>query len=931
MRRLPLVVAVLVLLLGVLVVPRFLKTVHASGPSDFAHFESGHVHPIAMTPDGTRVLVVNTPDNRLSVFDVTGATPVRVAEVPVGMEPVAVAARSNTEAWVVNTLSDDVSIVDLTTMNVRATVRAGDAPMDVVFANGLAWVSVSNEDCLKIFDPANLGAAPQVVPVAGRMPRALAVRPDGASVFCAIFDTNHQTTCLSEAAAGDSLPTPVPAMNPALPPAPKVGLIVRKDTFGNWRDNSGKLWTSKVPFDLQLVEFLEINTTSHAVVHNWNDIAVMMMGAAYDPVHDIAAVSGTYARNDVRFEPNLVGHNTEARLALCKSDGTRFRPLVNPQINYNVPTGPQAERDSALGIPTGVAFSPDGNRVFLTSLASDKLGVFDASSPTAPVIARVTTVAGPTGVLADPSRPRIYVVGRFHNQLQTLSSATFASLDVTPIGFDPTPDDVVNGRRTFYSGSTSGHGEESCASCHVFGDTDNIGWDLGDPTGTMAPKPPNQNDPALQGYHPMKGPMMTQSLRGLPGTFLLHWRGDRADLNAFNPAFVSLLGRSAQLPDTQMTAMGAFVLPLVYPPNPNENLDRTMPDAPVGQASALRGQQFFMNTTVDGTLRCVDCHALPAGTNGQVIDHVALLASQDMKVPQLRNLYTKTGFKDTVGVVNKKGFGFTHNGSVDNLFDFLQFPGFNFGGNVAAANATRRDVEAFLLAFDTGMPPAVGVQITFDGTNNGNAALLGRLDTLKSQAQSGACDLIAKGRTPGLARGWKYAGADQWTSDVSTEGPWSTAQLLALGQPGAELTITGVPLGSGTRMGIDRDRDGYPDGDETLGGGDPANPAVVPSLTGVTAPANMPFAFQAVTPNPFRTSARVGFTLGRAGRVDLLVTDVLGRRVRTVAHGLAFGAGAHGLAWDGTRDDGSRAGAGVYFVTLRTDGGTWSRPLVRVW
>src|SRR6185369_7047031 len=205
----------------------------AAGPASFTHFESGHVHPLAMTPDGSRVLVVNTPDNRLSVFDVTGPSPVRVAEVPVGLEPVSVAARSNTEAWVVNTLSDDVSIVDLTTLNVRATLRVGDEPSDVVFANNLAWVSVSNEDCIKLYDPANLGAAPQIVPIAARMPRALVAKPNGSSVFVAVFNINHQTTALSEAEAGDSLPPPNPPMKAGLPEAPKTGLIVRKNSLTN--------------------------------------------------------------------------------------------------------------------------------------------------------------------------------------------------------------------------------------------------------------------------------------------------------------------------------------------------------------------------------------------------------------------------------------------------------------------------------------------------------------------------------------------------------------------------------------------------------------------------------------------------------------------------------------------------------------------------
>src|SRR5262249_31184837 len=168
------------------------------------------------------------------------------------------------------------------------------------------------------------------------------------------------------------------------------------------------------------------------------------------------------------------------------------------------------------------------------------------------------------------------------NQLQTLSAATLQSLDVTSIGFDPTPDDIVNGRKFFYGGFTSGHGDQSCASCHIFGDMDNLVWDLGDPTGDTAPVPPGMLDPLLTPMHPMRGPVATQSLRGLPNTARLHWRGDRADFMAFQPATASLLGRATPIPDSEMTAMSLFVLPLLYPPNPNQNLDRTFRDAPPG-------------------------------------------------------------------------------------------------------------------------------------------------------------------------------------------------------------------------------------------------------------------------------------------------------------------------------------------------------------
>jgi len=95
MRRAAIWLAIFALVVGVSAIPGSLGSHPAVSP-DFVHFESSHVHPAAMTPDGTKLLVVNTPDNRLSVFDLTGATPARIAEIPVGLEPVSVAARSNT-------------------------------------------------------------------------------------------------------------------------------------------------------------------------------------------------------------------------------------------------------------------------------------------------------------------------------------------------------------------------------------------------------------------------------------------------------------------------------------------------------------------------------------------------------------------------------------------------------------------------------------------------------------------------------------------------------------------------------------------------------------------------------------------------------------------------------------------------------------------
>src|SRR5262245_16749841 len=82
-----------------------------SGAAPFTLFESGQVRPLAMTPDGKLLLVTNTPDNRLEVFRILKSGLQHRASIPVGLEPVAVAARSDDEVWVVNHLSDSVSIV----------------------------------------------------------------------------------------------------------------------------------------------------------------------------------------------------------------------------------------------------------------------------------------------------------------------------------------------------------------------------------------------------------------------------------------------------------------------------------------------------------------------------------------------------------------------------------------------------------------------------------------------------------------------------------------------------------------------------------------------------------------------------------------------------------------------------------------------------
>ncbi|WP_255215664.1 beta-propeller fold lactonase family protein [Pseudenhygromyxa sp. WMMC2535] len=188
--------------------------VEARAAQPFTAFESGQVRPLALSPDGERLFAVNTPDNRLEIYAITDDGLVHEGSVPVGLEPVAVAARSAHEVWVVNHLSDSVSVVSLTPRpQVSRTLQVGDEPRDLVFAGPggkRAFVTAAHRGQNTAFDPQlttpgigradvwvfdanHPGQAPTILNLFCDTPRALAVSADGKRVYAAAFNSGNQT------------------------------------------------------------------------------------------------------------------------------------------------------------------------------------------------------------------------------------------------------------------------------------------------------------------------------------------------------------------------------------------------------------------------------------------------------------------------------------------------------------------------------------------------------------------------------------------------------------------------------------------------------------------------------------------------------------------------------------------------------------------
>ncbi|MFL6232261.1 MAG: hypothetical protein ACJ76N_03940 [Thermoanaerobaculia bacterium] len=893
-------------------------------PGSFTLFESGQVRPLALSPSGKFLFATNTPDNRLEVFHVEGNGLEHRASIPVGLEPVAVAARNDDEVWVVNHLSDSVSVVALTqgghSGRVVRTLLVGDEPRDIVFGGPgkdrafittahrgqnvpydpqLTTPGVDRAD-VWVFDADHLGATLAGTPLTivtlfSDTPRALAVSPDGGKVYAAAFHSGNRTTTLHETlvpnggeAAGG---VPRPNTNADGDPRPEVGLIV-KFNGTHWVDELNRVWDDKVRFSLPDKDVFVINANANppaqlaGAAGYYRSVGTILFNMVVNPVNGKVYVSNTEAGNDKRFEGpgtfaghSLRGHLHESRITVLGPGGSVAPRHLNKHINYAACCDaiPNAENDKSLALPQQMAVTSDGRTLYVATLGTSKIGVFDTSAlendTFTPSRADQIKVSGGglTGLVLQEDKHRLYTLTRFDNSIAIVDTVSGGEIGHVAM-HNPEPPSVVAGRPFLYDTSfSSSHGDSSCASCHVAGDFDSLAWDLGNPDGAVQPIPgPFELPPSafglLDSHHPMKGPMTTQSLRGMANHGPMHWRGDRtggndnpsaqpdsgtfdevAGFKKFQGAFPNLLGRSGPIDDAAMEKLAAFILQVTYPPNPVRMLSNHL--TPSQQA----GRDFFFNNVSDASMKgtCESCHRLDRhanedqgvaapgffGTDGRYTFDGGV---EGFKTPHLRNEYQKVGmFGMPDNPVNPgsdaflgdqvRGVGFNHDGSIPTVLRFNSFTspaGFQQtpltpGGFLPgpAGELQKRQVEDYLLAFDSNLAPIVGQQATL--TQENGAVAGERIDLLIDRARAGECDLVVKGESDHGERGYLYdAASGLFLGDRRRDTPVSDASLRQSAlRKGGELTYTCTPPGSGVRIGIDRDENGVLDGDEEDAGG----------------------------------------------------------------------------------------------------------------
>ncbi len=567
----------------------------------------------------------------------------------------------------------------------------------------------------------------------------------------------------------------------------------------------------------------EINTATNVVSRTFSGLGTNLFDIAVQPGTGDLWVPNTEARNTVRFEPVLRGHIVDNRVTkVAVASGSAWAFDLNPEVDYSTLPNVDAQA-AALAQPTSAVFSPDGSSLWVAAFGSDRLAKV---SPGGAVLGRVDVrtpppgggdngsrkMRGPRGLVWSSSGDWLYVLNKLSNTVTTVDTQAGTVVAEVPVGgYDPMPVSIKEGRGFLFDARLSGNGNMSCATCHLDADLDGIAWDLGDPNGGMITvmgtnAAAHQTAPIARSIHPMKGPLTTQTLRGMQFGAPFHWRGDRPTLQSFNPTYDKLMGGS-QLATADIDALAAYLQTLQHHPNPNRNLNNSLPTSFAGGNPAA-GKALFDDHNKS---HCVTCHAGPQGSNNNLDDFRLTDSRDQVKTPPMRTVYQRLFLDRTAGAQSVTGYGLGRDGTGPGNF-LPTVHSYDLDNLETAAEFA--NVKAYILCFDTGTPPSAAFARTVTSANMAQSAVVADVAALESAAVSWN-DLVVQGVVGGKPRAYRYSrSSSRYVSDKAGEAVLTRAQLFALIGPTDAVTFSGMLFGQGLRRSGDRDLNGVLDSDE---------------------------------------------------------------------------------------------------------------------
>ena len=473
---------------------------------------------IALNASNTVLVAANLEADSVTIFDVSGGTITKRAEVPVGREPHCVAINSvSNEAFVTNAESGTVSVVSLTTNKVVKTFGVGPEPRACALTpdNSVLYVANYTLSAVRAINPATRTTVDIISAVAN--PAALAISDTTpARVFVTRFfarltaggpgegfDDGKEGIVVSFPVDNHDLVTTT-----RLPPLADSGFTANRKNFCNLTadpdpvnqifcpdttisdpNNSkiaqdpqgvfpnqlksalirnGKLYLPNIGAQPEPPVFFNTNVQALVYVVNTSTLLQQASGNLNAQIKTEAQPANPAASLGKLFGNDIVAIDADAL-------GQSFY-IVSRGGNYVIratPTGPggalsinapNVVRFRTGNIPTGIAVNDAGTFAYVNNEVNTSVSVLNLSA---------NTVTARDVDSSTPPTPGTFEHSRLMGKL-----VFFTALGVPDSGLNDLP--IRSIVPLTYRGKQSNNGWSSCGSCHDSGLTDGVTWIFAD-------------------------------------------------------------------------------------------------------------------------------------------------------------------------------------------------------------------------------------------------------------------------------------------------------------------------------------------------------------------------------------------------------------------------------------------------------------------
>jgi len=319
------------------------------------------------------------------------------------------ASSTGTYAYITNELDSSVSVIDIDTNTVTATVSAGSYPVGVAVNPSGTKVYVAN-----FYTEDYENTLSQSIDAKSKSSKGTTehVETDGGTV--SVIDT--ATNTLIATVPVGSYPIGV-AVNPE---ETKVYVTNRDSSTVSVIDTATNTVTATIPIETGANGIAVSPDGKKVYVTDLDTSAVSVIDAATNTVTDTV---------NVGYTPFGIAVSPDGKKAYVTNADSSTVSVIDTATNTVTATVPVGQW------PLGVAVSPDGKKVYVANEGSNIISVIDTATNT--VIATVEVGDQPFGVSVTPDGTKIYVANHHSTTVSVIAAATNTVTATVNVGNSP--------------------------------------------------------------------------------------------------------------------------------------------------------------------------------------------------------------------------------------------------------------------------------------------------------------------------------------------------------------------------------------------------------------------------------------------------------------------------------------------------------------